>query len=75
MTWGAFTGMVMLAAGLAVVVFTLDAIERRRMACDGCRLEALGSSMPWLRHTCSRRRALFSDRRGRTYVFGKRCDS
>ena len=75
MTWSAVTGMVMLAAGLAVAVFTMDAVERRRMACDGCRLEALGSSMPYITHTCSRRRALFRDRRGRMYMFGRRCDS
>jgi hypothetical protein len=65
-------GLLMLLVAVVVIIWRLDGHERRRMRCDGCRQEALGSQMPFLWHQCSKGRAIYQDRRGRLYRFGER---
>lgn len=45
--------------------------ERRRLACDGCRIDAGGGSLYATPHSCSRRKALYVDKNGRLHQFGK----
>lgn len=62
----------MIASFAMTIVVRIEMNERRRRGCDGCRVEALGSSMPFVEHSCSRSRAKYRDRKGRLYEFGKR---
>ena len=66
---GALFGCLMFILALVVGIAYGERLERRRFSCDGCRQEALGSSMPFLRHTCSKSRALYEDRRGNVFTF------
>jgi hypothetical protein len=47
--------------------------ERRRLACDGCRIEAGGGMRASIAvpHSCSRRKALYLDKTGQLWQFGK----
>lgn len=55
-----------------MIIVRIELDERRRRGCDGCRVEALGSSLPYIEHSCSKSRAKYRDRKGRVYEFGKR---
>jgi hypothetical protein len=46
--------------------------HRVRMACcDGCRIESLGGTMIATPHSCSSRHALYVDKKGNLFQFGR----
>lgn len=70
--WNAYAGALMFVVAILVVVLYIDSAERRRVGCDGCRVEALGSQLPYIEHTCSKLRAKYRDRKGRLFMFGRK---
>lgn len=67
---GPYIGGLMIVAAALTICVCIDRVERRRLACDGCRVEALGSSTPFTSHSCSKSRAHYRDRKGRVFSFG-----
>jgi hypothetical protein len=69
---GAILAALLVLSGVLPPLIYMDILAGRRMSCDGCRVEALGSQSPYVEHTCSRRRARYRDSKGRVFQFGAR---
>lgn len=63
--------LIILVGVISAMIIRHEWLIHRIRCCDACRIDSMGGQSVSIPHTCSRSRALYRDRKGDVYEFGK----